>query len=65
MKKITRQFIVTARFERIRTLRPHADRSIEAGREYVDAYVDYVHFAERIATLAAGSAATAHVEHAQ
>jgi hypothetical protein len=29
----------------------YAGRSVEAGREYVDAYVEYVHFVERIHDL--------------
>lgn len=52
------------RFERVRELSAHADHSVEAGRQYVEAYVDYVHFAGRLAALASGSATTAHAEHA-
>lgn len=52
-----------AKFERVMALRPHADHNVEAGREYVEAYVDYVHFAERLASLAAGAAPSEHEEH--
>lgn len=52
-----------AKFERVMALRPHADHNVEAGREYVEAYVDYVHFAERLASLAAGAAPAEHAEH--
>lgn len=52
-----------AKFERVMALQPHAEHNVEAGREYVEAYVDYVHFAERLASLAAGAAPTEHAEH--
>jgi len=52
-----------AKFERVMALKPHADHNVEAGREYVEAYVDYVHFADRLATLAAGAATSEHAEH--
>ena len=26
----------------------HADESVEAGREYVEAYIEYVHYVERL-----------------
>lgn len=34
------------RFRRARDLAAHKDRSIEDGRAYVEAYVDFIHFAE-------------------
>ena len=52
-----------ARFQRVVALRAHAEHTVAAGREYVDAYVDYVHFAERLASLASGTAAAAPAEH--
>lgn len=58
------QAALTAKLERVRALRPHADHSVEAGRAYVEAYVDYVHFAERLATLATGSVPAAQAQHA-
>lgn len=52
-----------AKFERVLALRPHADQNVEAGREYVEAYVDYVHFAERLASLTTATAPEGHAEH--
>jgi len=37
---------VKERFERVFELRKHKDESVEAGREYVEAYVEYVHYVE-------------------
>lgn len=48
------------RFERVRELKKHSDESVEAGRAYVAAYVDFVHFAERVAELAAGPSVHGH-----
>ena len=39
---------VRERFERVRETKKHADESIEAGREYVEAYVDFTHYVERL-----------------
>lgn len=49
------------RFAKAVAARKHADDSVEAGREYVEAYVDYVHYVERLHGDAAG-AATQHEE---
>ncbi len=57
------QTALTAKFERARMLKPHANHSVEAGREYVEAYVEYVHFAEHIAALASGSPAAVEASH--
>lgn len=57
------QTALTAKFERVRMLKPHADHSVEAGRAYVDAYVEYVHFAERLAVLAADIPTAAGAKH--
>lgn len=54
---------LAAKFERVMALRPHSDHNVEAGREYVEAYVDYVHFAERLASLVAGATPNEHEEH--
>jgi len=35
-------------FERAVALRKHAGESVEAGREYVEAYVKYVHYVEKL-----------------
>lgn len=50
---------VRARFGEAAEKLKHAQESVEAGREYVAAYVEFVHYAERIygaATTAAGHA---------
>jgi hypothetical protein len=49
---------------RTRELQVHAKESVDAGRAFVAAYVDYVHFAEHLATLAAATPAPTHAEHA-
>lgn len=36
------------RYQRVNEAAAHADQSVEAGREWVEAYVDYVHFIERM-----------------
>jgi len=47
---------IRERFVRAAAARTHADESVEAGREYVEAYVEYVHYVERIHGAAAGGA---------
>lgn len=37
---------VKKRFDRVIEKKKHMDESVEAGREYVEAYVDYVHYVE-------------------
>jgi hypothetical protein len=39
---------VRERFDRAREARAHADDSVEAGRTYVAAYVDYLHYVEAL-----------------
>ncbi|MCK6462125.1 MAG: DUF6448 family protein [Planctomycetes bacterium] len=51
---------IRSRFEHARAARLHADESVEAGRAYVAAYVDYIHYVE--ALHAAGKHA-AHARH--
>ena len=36
------------RYERVLEARKHADESVEAGREFVEAYVQYTHYVERL-----------------
>jgi hypothetical protein len=36
------------RFQRALEKMKHADESVEAGREYVEAYIEYVHYVERL-----------------
>jgi hypothetical protein len=43
---------IQARFDRVVELQAHADESVEAGRKFVDAYVVYIHFVERLAAAA-------------
>ncbi|HQG30795.1 MAG TPA: DUF6448 family protein [Deltaproteobacteria bacterium] len=45
------------RFERAMELKKHASHNVEAGREYVKAYVTYVHYAEGIYDMAASESA--------
>jgi hypothetical protein len=40
----------------------HAADSVEAGREYVEAYVDYIHFVESVNRLASHGASRLHHE---
>jgi hypothetical protein len=58
------QTLLERKYDRVRALQAHADESVAAGREYVAAYVDFVHFAERLAALGAAGPAAAHTEHA-
>jgi hypothetical protein len=40
----------------------HATDNVEAGREYVEAYVDYIHFVESVDQLASHGASHLHHE---
>jgi hypothetical protein len=51
-----------ARFERVRAAQAHKDHGVEAGRAYVEAYVDYVHYAERV-FAATGGVSGEQAEH--
>jgi hypothetical protein len=44
------------RFTRVVEARKHAGESVEAGREYVEAYVDYVHYVENLHLIGIGEA---------
>jgi hypothetical protein len=46
---------IRERFAHVRETRKHADKSVEAGREYVEAYVLLTHFVERLHVDAKGS----------
>jgi hypothetical protein len=48
---------VRKRFSRALEARKHAGDSVEAGREYVEAYVEFVHYAEGLHAIAAGPGA--------
>ena len=39
---------IRERFERAKEAKRHADNTIEAGRKFVEAYVDFTHYAERL-----------------
>jgi hypothetical protein len=47
---------IEQRFGRVVEARRHADESIAAGRAFVDAYVDYIHYVERLHNDITGSA---------
>jgi hypothetical protein len=51
---------IRRRFNLAFARKKHADGSIEAGREYVSAYVDYIHFVENVHRLASVGAAHRH-----
>jgi hypothetical protein len=51
---------IRKRFAEVTEKRKHVDDSVEASREYVAAYVEYVHFIEGIHTMVAQGAAHAH-----
>ncbi len=46
---------IRRRFAEAHEKRHHADESVEAGREYVAAYVEYVHYVEGLHTTAQGA----------
>jgi len=47
---------IRLRFGRVVEAKRHADESVEAGREFVEAYVDYIHYVENVHLMAAGAA---------
>jgi hypothetical protein len=51
------------RYERVVALREHVPGDVEAGRRYVHAYVEYIHFVEKLYALIDGDA-EAHVSGA-
>ena len=50
---------VAERYARVAAAKAHANHTVEAGREYVEAYVDFIHYVERVHAAAVGPA-TAH-----
>lgn len=57
------QNAVKERFERLMNAGKHKDESIDAGRKYVAAYVEYVHFVETLHdTIAAGETHHGHAK---
>ena len=55
---------IRARFALALERKQHAASSIEAGRDYVEAYVDYIHFVEAVNRLASHGASHTHLEPA-
>ncbi len=53
---------VKERFERAFELKKHKDESVEAGREYVEAYVEYVHYVEGLHDMIGGQGGHHHEE---
>lgn len=51
------------RHRRVVEARKHAEDSVEAGRAFVEAYVDYVHFVEALQQVAGSSGLTAPHDH--
>jgi hypothetical protein len=51
---------INARFQKVVARKAHLNQSVEAGREYVEAYVDYVHYYEGL--VGAATAAAPHHE---
>lgn len=45
---------VRERFARVEKARAHKNHNVEAGREYVEAYVDYIHYVEGLFAKARG-----------
>ncbi len=43
---------IQQRFARVQESRAHADQSVEAGRAYVAAYVEFIHYVERLQNAA-------------
>jgi hypothetical protein len=52
------------RHARVVSARAHADESVEAGRRYVAAYVDYVHYVEAVVNTVHGAAGHDHADAA-
>lgn len=55
---------IREKFDRALEARKHKDDSVEAGREYVEAYVAYVHFVEGIHAAVMATGGHAHAEGA-
>jgi hypothetical protein len=53
---------INRRFEAAANAQKHAGESIAAGRAYVEAYVEYVHFVERVALLVEHGAPRTHYD---
>ncbi len=51
---------IKGRFSEVMEAKKHMNESVEAGRKYVAAYVEYVHYVEGIHNLATGGSAHEH-----
>ena len=60
----TVQVGIEKRLARVIERRRHAEESVEAGRQYVDAYVDYIHFVEALDRLVSDGAGHGHPQRA-
>ena len=56
---------IKQRFQQTIEARKHIDASVEAGREYVEAYVQFVHYVERLHQDAVGAALHESTEKAE
>jgi len=48
---------IRQRFDRLMQTKKHMDENVASGREYVEAYVEFVHYVERLHNDASGAAA--------
>jgi hypothetical protein len=51
---------VHERFQRTVEAQKHKDENVAAGREYVEAYVEYIHYVERLHVVMSGRSAHGH-----
>lgn len=56
---------IRKRFARAEAAYQHKDESVAQGREFVEAYVDFTHFVEKVHTAASATAHGEQDEHAQ
>jgi cytochrome oxidase Cu insertion factor (SCO1/SenC/PrrC family) len=54
---------VRAKFEEVRAKQRHMNDSVEAGREYVEAYVGFIHYYEQLHAMAEGAPAAVAEHH--
>jgi len=54
---------IRTRHERVMQTHAHIDESVEAGREYVEAYVDYVHYVKHLIRTAESAGGAISHEH--
>lgn len=54
---------VRAKFDEVRAKQRHVNDSVEAGREYVEAYVGFIHYYEQLHAMAEGAPAAASEHH--